>query len=500
MMREEILKDLLNDIVGRDCKYDDKYLIIELEIDKISSVTQEVCDYRNIINNCEYLLSKETKDFKLASWWFYANFKINSIEGIKYAIDYFINFINKFSESFYPKTNNSRLNIIDWLELNLSKDFENNLDLKNGFKNTNLHEKFLELSKTFSKLGEENKEYFKDIIKISKPSIIEIVKNLEEEKNNDVTTDFKEKVDNLVKQDNKIDEILTDSDANKVLQDIRKRMSKLSNYYRKNDFSNFKSLRITRFLFLLDFEDLPISSGKRTSIYPPLVTDIDLIESLMKQNKNSELLILAEEILEDCPFWLDGHFYTYKALMNTNFTKQAEEIKANFVNFVNANKQVLNLTFIEDTPFVSLKTKNWIEKEKKDKTVEKVENKKDDDIFFEKIDNFISNNNINEAVYIFEERINLAKNFEDKFIWKLKFSEFILEIGKKDIAKIFLEELMNHIQYFNLLDWNPKLATSVYILVLNNSSSLEYDQTSIDSIYRSLCKIDIKKALEINLN
>ncbi|WP_198306333.1 type VI secretion system ImpA family N-terminal domain-containing protein [Arcobacter vandammei] len=103
MVRESILEELFGTIVGKDCKYEDRYLQVELEIDKISSVTQEMCNFRQIIENCEYLLSNETKDFKLASWWFYANFKMNDIKGLEYSIDCFINFIDKFHTSFYPK-------------------------------------------------------------------------------------------------------------------------------------------------------------------------------------------------------------------------------------------------------------------------------------------------------------------------------------------------------------------------------------------------------------
>lgn len=109
MIRKSILQEI-NDIVGKDCKYEDSYLNIEIEIDKISSVTQDTCDFRTVLSECETLLSKDTKDFKIATWWFYTNFKINQIEGLKYSIDCFIEFINKFYTSFYPKSKISNTN------------------------------------------------------------------------------------------------------------------------------------------------------------------------------------------------------------------------------------------------------------------------------------------------------------------------------------------------------------------------------------------------------
>lgn len=65
MIRKSILQEI-NDVVGKDCKYEDSYLNIEIEIDKISSVTQDTCDFRTVLSECETLLSKDTKDFKIA--------------------------------------------------------------------------------------------------------------------------------------------------------------------------------------------------------------------------------------------------------------------------------------------------------------------------------------------------------------------------------------------------------------------------------------------------
>lgn len=507
MIRHSILKEITETIVGKDCRYEDKYLETELEIDKISSVTQEIPNFRQIIENCEYLLSTHTKDFKLISWWFYSNFKINKIDGLNYSIDCFKEFINKFYSSFYPKSNNLRSNIIDWLEINFLKDLQNDQNLIDNFKKDSLYEDFLQLSSILSKVTENDKEYLKDVIKLIKPTIIEIVNNLEEKNQKEIKAEDKivEQIKEVVEQniDTKISEILTESDSNKVFRDFKKSAFMLSKYYRSIDFSSFKSLRINRFMFLLEFEDLPISNGKRTSIYPPLITDIELIDSLMRQNKNSEVLILAEEILEDCPFWLDGHFYTYHALLNTNMIKQAEEVKSNLINLIDSNKEILNLTFIEDTPFVTLKTKNWLEKEKKEKkekVVLKVNVEQKEDNFFEDLDNLISNKSINETINIFQEKINLSKNFEEKFNLRLKFSEFILNAGKKEIGMIFLEELVTQIKHFNLLDWNPKLASKVYSLILNNFSISEYGEEQIEVIYKNLCKIDANSAFEINLN
>lgn len=295
MIRKSILQEI-NDVVGKDCKYEDSYLNIEIEIDKISSVTQDTCDFRTVLSECETLLSKDTKDFKIATWWFYTNFKINQIEGLKYSIDCFIEFINKFYTSFYPKSKISKTNIIEWLETTLTKEIENNLNLQNSLKDSELECKILDLSLALKKVSETNRDYFKTILKLIKKQ--ELTPKINKEKIEVVETIkvADEKQINENKFELKIDDTITnDFDANKVLRSIKKSASSLSDYYRQKDYSNFKSIRITRFISLIDIEDIPTSQENKTQIQAPLIEDLQSVEKLFKQNKYDEALNLSEK-------------------------------------------------------------------------------------------------------------------------------------------------------------------------------------------------------------
>lgn len=499
MIRKSILQEI-NDIVGKDCKYEDSYLNIEIEIDKISSVTQDTCDFRTVLSECENLLSKDTKDFKIATWWFYTNFKINQIEGLKYSIDCFIEFINKFYTSFYPKSKISKTNIIEWLETTLTKEIENNLNLQNSLKDSELEFKIADLSLSLKKVSETDRDYFKTILKLIKKQ--ELTPKINKEKIEVVETIkvADEKQINENKFELKIDNTITnDFDANKVLRSIKKSASSLSDYYRQKDYSNFKSIRITRFISLIDIEDIPTSQANKTQIQAPLIEDLQSVEKLFKQNKYYEALNLSEKILEDCPFWLDGHFYTYQILEKTNYIKQANEVKLELLNFIELKKGILNLTFADGTPFASLKTKTWIDKENKNRDKEEFKEVNEEKNIVDEIHNFISNNNEEESISFFEEKISLSKSMEEKFNTKVEFLKFVVSISRRDIANIYLEHILDEIKYFNLDSWNPKLVSRIYSFILTNFRSSEYHKDKIKEVYKKLCIIDMHEAYKINL-
>lgn len=504
MVREQILKELEN-IIGIDYKYEDLYLEIELEIDKLSGVTQESIDFNFILNNCENLLINKTKDFKLASWWFYSNFKINGIEGILYAIDCYIEFIEKYYLSFYPKTKKSQTNIIEWIENILQRDIENSEVLKKEIKgNIVLNESFIKLSEAFSKINTEKLNYFKTLQELTKKNILEIVEEKEEIIENPIK---EEKTDDLSEinqiQEKYEFEIIDDFSANKALKELKKDSSKLLEYYKENSFLDKKIFRINRFISWLEIDDLPMTNGKKSSIYPPSIEDLEQIENLHKQQDYKKLINLSEDILKDCPFWLDGHYYSYQSLKSLNLKKEANEIKNALLYFLKTNDGLLNITFIDETPFASAKTKTWIEKEVNNNTKieeKSIETSNDSLDFFAKIDNLIDDNNIKEAMKLFELEIQSTLNMEDKFNLKLRFAQISIENSKKDIGKIFLEELLKDIKYFKLEKWNSKLCSNVYSLILNNFTKYEFEEDKLQNLFSKLCKIDINKAYEINLN
>lgn len=498
-----ITQDLASEnICGIDYRYEEDYLNLEQEVDKAYSVTQDgPTNWELVVKNSEEILISKSKDIKLASWWLLGNWKLGIYSTFEEKLKIFVELLEKYSDELYPKSKKARFNTFFWLENNLIKDL--NVFETNKNKITNplvLLELFERLNSLINEITQKESSFFKKIINFLKPLAQEYEKSKEspvESSNNNVKSDPKK--NNSVEE---LNEINDEKDAIKALRNLKNLSSMLSNYYRKNSFVDLKALRITRFLCWLDTQGLPNSENKKTFLPAPLEFEIDEILEFKKNEDYEKSFILIEEMLEVSPFWLDGHFYAYEILDKTGHKNEAEEIKNSLLSFIKTNEGILELKFNDGTAFASNKTKNWIEEDSfKEETQSTKENKPNtNEQKLEKIYEFANKDKLKEAMQLLEKEYLLSNTVEEKFNWRLNHAQLAIEFDKKDIALALLEELEKEITHYHLDEWNPKLASKVYSLLLTSFSSIDILPQKIEMFYKKLCKTDISNALEININ
>lgn len=116
------------------------------------------------------------------------------------------------------------------------------------------------------------------------------------------------------------------------------------------------------------------------------------------------------------------------------------------------------------------------------------------------IDALAQSGKLKEAMYKIEKQYDDSSSIEDKFNWRLYHAQLAVEFNKKDIAFALLDDLQKTIDKFNLDEWNPKLASKVYTLILNTFSNIDIENEKLEQIYKRLCITDINSAFEIKLN
>ncbi|RXJ67332.1 type VI secretion system protein TssA [Halarcobacter ebronensis] len=482
---------------GIDCKYEDTYLLIEQEVDKEHCVTQEDTDWTLVYDNTLELLEKKTKDLKLASWWLFSSWKSKSWSGLESSLITFTELVEKFSVDLFPKSLKSKKNIILWLEETLTYELvtEQNKNIITSY--ISLYEKFLKLNLVLKGMLSSDEENFRKIINFIKPFY-------DEEKNREKQSLIKEEnrqnIDTKTLSFEAITEISSDADATKILNALKKIASLLASYYRKNDFTNLKAIRISRFLSWIETDGLPYNERKRTSLYPPSELELDELKKLLTEEKYEEALFLAEEIIEVSPFWIDGHYHVHNIFEKTNNKNLSLEVKNSLLSFVKTNEGILDFYFVDDTAFASSRVKKWINEELKiNSSEDEISNDND---FSKKIDVLFeqaSSGKIKESMSSMAAYYNNASTKEEKFNWRLNHAQLAIEFGKKDIALALLEDLQNDIEKFNLDEWNPKLVSKVYSLILSNYTNVDIENNRLEEIYKRLCKSDIKSAFEIEL-
>jgi type VI secretion system protein VasJ len=497
--------------VGEDCKYEDSFLLIEQEIDKNNSVTQiGNTDWKLIINKCEEFLVNESKDLKISSWWLYGLWKEDSWSGLKDGLYTYIELLKRYKKDLFPKSKKAKTNIFSWISESLSEDFINSEALQNSIideeeinnllKNLDLIIKeilenddnnFRKITRHIDKNIEEKNNKIPNKIVIKKEEITKITPELVKEP----------EVNKVIKEE--ITEIHTDADAIKVLRTFKKNANLLTTYYRNKNISDLKAIRINRMLSWLDTEGLPYEDNKKTSLNPPSELELDDVKNLFKNKEFEDAFILVEEILEMSPFWIDGHHYAFMILEKTKNYAAANEVKNTLVSFIKSNEGILDLYFIDDMPFASNKVKNWIDNEMSSSNqVLKVEVKSTDDEkdLVTEIYELANNDNLPLAMQELQKNYDISTNVEDKFNWRLTHAHLAIEFNKSEIALALLESLEQDINKFCLEEWNPKLASRVYSMILSSFNNTDIDTQKIESIYKKLCKIDINSALQIKIN
>jgi len=472
-----ILQSIDDSIVGKDFKYDDAFLSIEQEIDKSHSAFFDgSTDWELVLNSTQDFLINKSKDFKIATWWIYSCWKVNSFIGLEVNLPIYINFINQFNDKLYPKSIKGKTNIIFWFEeqltLEISQNFTSNIEV--------FYELFMELNNTFNKLLENEDVYFKKIINILKAKLQE--QNAKEELKK------KEQVTQINKQKDELDS----HKAISFLRELKKDASKLAHFYREEDFIELKALRITRFLSWLETDGLPLNENSITQLNPPSILEIDEVKSLYKNSNYDDAVKLIEEIVEVSPFWFDGHYYIYNIFKKLNKEKQANEVKNLLIYFLKTNEGILDLKFKDHSNFASPKTKKWLNENMQENANS---SNKNNDCEFE-VDETL---NFKEAINLIDKKYISSQNIKDKFLLRLKQMQLAIENNKESMALALFDELEKYIVKHNLIQWDAKLVSEVYVLFLSSFSNIQVENEQIEKYYSLLCKIDINSALKINI-
>ncbi|PPK61311.1 type VI secretion system protein VasJ [Malaciobacter marinus] len=473
-----ILQSIDDSIVGKDFKYDDAFLSIEQEIDKSHSAFFDgSTDWELVLNSTQDFLINKSKDFKIATWWIYSCWKVNAFIGLEINLPIYINFINEFNDKLYPKSIKGKSNIIFWLEeqltLEISQKSTSNIEL--------FYELFCELNNTFNKLLKNEDIYFKKIINIFKTKLEENSAKEELKK--------QEQVNQTNNEENRLDS----HKAIAFLREFKKDAAKLANFYREEDFIELKALRITRFLSWLETDGLPLNENSITQLNPPSILELDDVKELYKNSKYEEAVKLIEEIIEVSPFWFDGHYYIYKIFKKLNKEKQANEVKNLLIYFLKTNEGILDLKFKDNSSFASPKTKKWINENIQENPSSSSKNENDCDFEIDETLNF------KEAINLIDKKYISSQNIKDKFLLRLKQMQLAIENNKESMALALFDELEKYIVKHNLIQWDAKLVSEVYVLFLSSFSNLQVENEQIEKYYSLLCKIDINSALKINI-
>ncbi|MDF1880601.1 type VI secretion system domain-containing protein [Sulfurimonas sp. MAG313] len=486
-MNEALLQAISSDEpTGIDFKYEDRFLELEQEIDKDTSASAENnTDWSLVISECESILGEFTKDIKLLSWWIFGLWTRDGIKSLPTAISTMGTLIGTYKTAIFPKSPRAKNNVLTSLETFLTDKL---LDEKNHLSNFHQLPELLEsfeLLSTSIKEGLESEEVF---FRKIKEALSRLIKEKEAE------AALKEKKAKAAAESGEITNV---SDANKVLSPLKKNVQSLIDFWRTEDASDMRALKMTRLLSWMDIDAIPESDGGKIGMNGPSFEGMESIEALEAQGNFSEALILCESLMNYAPFWIDGHVKSYELLIAMEATQSADYVLHTLVSFVQSFKGIVDLSYADGVPFASLASKSVINEAMPSGGSGSSE---DDALVIAKdaAQGFLKKSKTKEGLQYIEEAYNSAKNEEERFEMRLLHAELALDSGQQDAAQALLDDLVEKVETFKVDVWKPELAAKVFGMYLNHFNRTQIDHEAYESMYRKLCKIDIAGAMSIH--
>lgn len=481
-------------ICGSDARYDDIYLAIESEIDKMNSPEGSVqIDWQYISDKSVLLLESSTKDIKLLCWWAYAQYKLNEFLGLVQAIEMMNNIFERFNKELFPKSHRAKWGAFSWFDtvisVHLIQERQINIPLDNP-------ERFLTQLIHFQ-------SYAKEICETSENLFSDVCRLLEvkvaEKHRNDVSDKASASSDTTMANSNLNSEVNSDADATKVLNQLKKSGELLSNYWRTRQIDDVRALRLNRMISWLEIDELPFVQNGKTMLNPPSSDSIEQIDILISEGKNTEALYRIENMILRAPFWFVGHYKAFQLYEALHKDQAANEVKNMVKSFLRSYEGLMELTFKDGTPFIPSEIKNWLaesdfsaEEFPKDmKTVDDME------AIAERCYELVNKKNPKEAMEILQCSYRDAGSNEEKFRWRLLHAEVALAAGKPPIVQALIEELEREIERYRLEEWQPELVAKVYRFYLNSFNRSQIEREKYNSAFQRLCRVDMASAIDI---
>lgn len=487
-MNESLLQPIPGDSeVGYDAKYDDLYVLIEAEIDKLDGLDPNSVAWKSIRDNAYLVLKEKSKDIKIALWMVYALSKTNSSNSMIDAIDPLCRLIEGYGANLYPHSPKARSSAFIRFESLITKEL--------------VREGSLSIDHTIAASLQKNLIRLKGLIHSHlaiNETLFQPLLRLLEEKNRSVPApeaqiNISVGVDNTeIRRDIDIE---NDSSATNILNDIKKRAELLSKYWRSKSFCDVRSLRIARFLSWMDVEDAPPSENGKTFLNPPSKERVETIESLIQEGKISDAVELIETILIRSPFWFWGHQKLYDILHSAGKSSEAALVKESAAAMLRTYPNLMESKFRDGTPFVPSKLKSLFVAESHSAATES-----EDDILIktgELCYDLLKSKEGKKAMDTLQSAYAGSTSGEEGFRWRLLHAKVAIDAMKPQIALALIDDLEADIDRYRLDEWRPDLAASAYTLTLQSFNRTQIERERYDRIFNRLCKLDPAAAMDI---
>lgn len=516
---------------GQDAAASDAYFRLEMEVGKPNP------NYEDWIEWAVKILGEKSKDLQVAVWLCFAWYRRDKINGLFKGICLISELLKKYSDKLLPAKPTRRAKTLLFLNMRLAKFLE-----KDEI-NTQNAKQVVDTQKIFKEIISECKQQFPDqqlnmkdflqIIDKHAKSAQEFLIKTVEKKAEAAPTPAAPKVPPALQK--AVSESAGSKEAVVAVMSEKSAVLSLKNtlrYFFEEEIDGKKIVKAPTEVFIYGMSrlliwhnlGLPPDKDKITEIEGPNKPRQDYIGKLFA-NQDWDALISTIEVdflkQPGFKYWLDAQRLVVQALEQKGSVgiKAAEEIKVQLDRLVQRIPGLAKFIFKDkQTPFADKETINWLEDEVKGisgagKVADQILppimgedyepiNKEFEAACSELPENFEKN------AQAMQKGMEGDIRRKGRFLRMLNLANYCYQAKQYALARIFLNQLIEKIEAYQLTEWEPALSTAVwqsYYLTnlklaslegeINKSSMIEQEQ---EDLLRKIANYDCVLALKLS--
>lgn len=483
---------------GEDVKYSPEFDELQQEIDKMSIATSGGggIDWENVVKTATFILAEKSKNILVAAYLSAGLIKTRQFEGFNDGLIILKELVDTFWEDLYPpkKRMRGRLNAVSWW-------MEQAEEFLKGFEPAPLDQNIVQeakdnlsaLDQTLSGKSEDAPILTRllDYINRLPVKVVEAVSDAtgpdeSAPETGESTEDagVREKAPDppsvkpaaaspppkpasvpATGAKPPVSDLASDKDAEKTLEFGLSHLVKAADYIMAHDLSNPLSYRSNRLAAWMLVDQLPMADKKQTMIPPPDAMIRNSIENLLVARDFEGAVLSCESRVREFLFWLDLSRLTVDALeqLGPRYQSAIDVVETETAVFVKKLPGLETLTFSDGTPFADKDTRSWLKRVASGPEQIALSNDAGSGLhtrvseLYAKAQQLVGEKKLFEAVQLFQEQMAGSSSGRVRLAWRIALSRILISVGKLELARPHLEEILKQIDAFNLEAWDPEM-------------------------------------------
>lgn len=516
---------------GTDTRYEPAFEELQTEIDKLSSPSAiGGVDWQRISNLSEKILSEESKDLLVASYFAVSRIYIEELPGLTRGTQVLQDLLENFWDTMFPKKKRMRGRVaaIEWwveksataIELLGLQSIEESFKTATLADCENLNQLFqdhfpeppaisiltrviVDLPVVTSTSVPELQKQEQPPVKNREPSVKQAV-----ETQTPVEQNVPPAPEPFTPQPTN-----TSDDALKAIQTLNENLKRTALSLIEHDLANPIGHRSLRTAIWSDLDSLPQAVDGRTIIPSPEPHILPILQDLASRGDWKNLVSAAENHFAQYIFWLDLHRYCAIGLehLGRSYEKAYDAVCLETASFLGRMSGLSSLQFADGLPFADEETVEWCQNLSSGGNAMNVassivgtsgttEATEKLNTAIQQAGELVKDQKLTDAVRLLQSGIQGAPSAREAMQWRLTLVQTLMSGKKAEIALSHCEKLTLDVEYYNLERWDPEQALIIYktfYYCLKKSSSKLFKERG-EGLLNKIAGLDSAEAIMIS--